>query len=275
MNAPTSPRSTDDAAAILLREDRESVAILTLNRPAARNALSEAMITSLSDAFAAIAADRRIRAVVLAANGPAFCAGHDLKELTARRADADGGRAYFQHIMTICSAMMQAIVKLPQPVIAAVHGPASAAGCQLVATCDLAVASGAARFATPGVDIGLFCSTPMVALSRNVSRKHAMQMLLTGEMVPAEEALRFGLVNRVVAAGEELGAALALAGIIASKSSHTVKIGKEAFYRQAEMPLADAYQYAAQVMAENMMARDAQEGICAFIEKRRPSWEDR
>lgn len=275
MNAPTSPRSTDDAAAILLREDSGSVAILTLNRPAARNALSEAMITSLSDAIAAIGADRRIRAVVLAANGPAFCAGHDLKELTARRADADGGRAYFQHIMTICSAMMQQIVRLPQPVIAAVHGPASAAGCQLVATCDLAVASNAAKFATPGVDIGLFCSTPMVALSRNVSRKHAMQMLLTGEMASADDALRFGLVNRVVAAGEELGAALALANIIASKSSHTVKIGKEAFYRQAEMPLAEAYQYAAQVMTENMMARDAQEGICAFIEKRKPSWEDR
>jgi enoyl-CoA hydratase/carnithine racemase len=275
MNAPTSPRDTGGAEAILLREDRESVAILTLNRPSARNALSEAMITSLSDALAAIGADRRIRAVVLAANGPAFCAGHDLKELTARRADADGGRAYFQHIMTICSAMMQAIVKLPQPVIAAVQGPASAAGCQLVATCDLAVASNAAKFATPGVDIGLFCSTPMVALSRNVSRKHAMQMLLTGEMISAEDALRFGLVNRVAAAGKELGAALALAYIIVSKSSHTVKIGKEAFYRQAEMPLADAYQYAAQVMTENMMARDAQEGICAFIEKRKPSWEDR
>jgi enoyl-CoA hydratase/carnithine racemase len=275
MNAPTSPRSAGEAEAILLRKDRESVAILTLNRPSARNALSEAMITSLSDALAAIAADARIRAVVLAAKGPAFCAGHDLKELTARRADADGGRAYFQQIMTICSAMMQAIVKLPQPVIAAVQGPASAAGCQLVATCDLAVASNAAKFATPGVDIGLFCSTPMVALSRNVSRKHAMQMLLTGEMISAEDALRFGLVNRVVAAGEELNAALALANIIASKSSHTVKIGKEAFYRQAEMPLADAYQYAAQVMTENMMARDAQEGICAFIEKRKPSWEDR
>jgi enoyl-CoA hydratase/carnithine racemase len=272
MNAPT---KTPSAEAILLREDAGKIAILTLNRVAARNSLSEALLTALSESFAAIAKDRNIRAVVLAANGPAFCAGHDLKELTSRRSDADGGRAYFQHIMTTCSAMMQSIVALPQPVIAAVQGVATAAGCQLVATCDLAVASSQAKFATPGVDIGLFCSTPMVALSRNVTRKQAMHMLLTGEPISAEEGQRAGLVNRVTEHGRERAEALALAERIAAKSSHVVKIGKKAFYQQAEMSLAEAYSYAAQVMTENMMARDANEGICAFLEKRAPSWEDK
>lgn len=269
MNAPS--KISD----VLLREDRNHIAILTLNRPASRNSLSEGLIAALTETLADIAPDRSIRAVVIAGNGPAFCAGHDLKELTARRADADGGRAYFQQIMTSCSVMMQAIVTLPQPVIAAVHGAASAAGCQLVATCDLAVASSAARFTTPGVDIGLFCSTPMVALSRNVGRKAAMEMLLTGEPVLADTALQLGLINRVVAPETELEAALALAHKIAAKSSHVVKIGKRAFYKQLELPLAEAYRYAAEVMTENMMARDAEEGICAFIEKRQPKWEDR
>ncbi len=260
---------------ILLRENAGPIALLTLNRPAARNSLSVALIGALSDAFAALAADRTVRAVVLAANGPAFCAGHDLKELAERRSDTDGGRAYFAHVMATCSNMMQQIVRLPQPVIATVHSVATAAGCQLVASCDLAIASSAAKFATPGVDIGLFCSTPMVALSRNVARKPAMEMLLTGEMISAEEAARIGLVNRVVAPGSERGEALKLARKIAEKSSHVLKIGKEAFYRQLELPLADAYRYASQVMTENMMARDAEEGICAFIEKRAPKWEDR
>src|SRR5579885_181654 len=260
---------------VLLRERDGEIAVLVLNRPQPRNSLSEALLKALSAALAEIKADTSVRAVVLAANGPAFCAGHDLKELTSRRGDADGGRAYFRHIMTTCSAMMQQIVKLPQPVIAAVQGPASAAGCQLVASCDLALASPAAKFATPGVDIGLFCSTPMVALSRNVARKHAMEMLLTGEMVAAEDAARIGLINRVVAAGAERVEAIRLAQDIASKSSYVLKIGKEAFYRQAELPLADAYAYASQVMTENMMARDAEEGICAFIEKRDPKWQDR
>jgi enoyl-CoA hydratase/carnithine racemase len=249
--------------------------VLTLNRPHARNSLSEALLLALSAAFNDIAADKSIRAVVLAANGPAFCAGHDLKELTARRTDPDGGRGYFRHIMTTCSAMMQQIVNLPQPVIAAVQGTASAAGCQLVASCDLAIASAAAKFATPGVDIGLFCSTPMVALSRNVARKHAMEMLLTGDMVDAEKAAQIGLINRVVAAGAERNEGLTLARHVADKSSYVLKIGKEAFYRQAEMSLADAYRYASEVMTENMMARDAEEGICAFIEKRDPNWQDR
>src|SRR6476661_8133481 len=262
-------------ARVLLREGAQDIAVLVLNRPAARNSLSEALLAALSQAFSDIAADKNVRAVVLAANGPAFCAGHDLKELTARRADADGGRTYFAYIMKMCSAMMQQIVKLPQPVIAAVQGPASAAGCQLVATCDLAVGSETAKFATPGVDIGLFCSTPMVALSRNVARKAAMEMLLTGEMVAAARAAEIGLVNRVVAAGAERDAAIALATKVALKSAYTIKLGKAAFYRQAEMSLTEAYRYAAEVMTENMMARDAEEGIGAFIEKREPKWQDR
>lgn len=260
---------------VLLRERDGDIAVLVLNRPAARNSLSEALLIALSESFTAIAADTSIRAVVLAANGPAFCAGHDLKELTSRRSDADGGRAYFKQIMTVCSGMMQQIVNLPQPVIACVQGVASAAGCQLVASCDLAVASASAKFATPGVDIGLFCSTPMVALSRNVSRKHAMEMLLTGEMTGADKAVAIGLVNRAVEPGSERSEAIALAKQIASKSSYTLKIGKQAFYRQAEMSLSSAYDYASEVMTENMMARDANEGICAFIEKRDPKWEDR
>jgi enoyl-CoA hydratase/carnithine racemase len=261
-------------APILLRETVGSVAVLTLNRPAARNSLSEALIASLHAALAGIADDATVRALVIAAQGPAFCAGHDLKELTARRSDADGGRAYFAEIMNACSAMMQAIVNLPKPVIASVQGVATAAGCQIVASCDLAIASEAASFATPGVDIGLFCSTPMVALSRNVARKQAMEMLLTGEPVTAARAREIGLVNQVVAPGAERAAALALAEKVALKSAHTVKLGKAAFYRQAEMGLADAYRYAAEVMTENMMARDAEEGICAFIEKREPKWRD-
>ena len=266
-SAPPSP--------ILLRETIGSIALLTLNRPTARNSLSEDLIAELHGALKDIHDDKKVRALVIAANGPAFSAGHDMKELTARRTDADRGRAYFAQIMNACSAMMQAIVHLPKPVVAAVQGIATAAGCQLVASCDLAVASDAASFATPGVDIGLFCSTPMVALSRNVPRKRAMEMLLTGEPVDAATAKDLGLVNRVVAAGQERDAAIALAEKVALKSAYTVKLGKEAFYRQAEMSLADAYRYAAEVMTENMMARDAEEGIGAFIEKREPKWQDK
>jgi enoyl-CoA hydratase/carnithine racemase len=260
---------------ILLREKVGSIAVLTLNRPATRNSLSEAMIAELHAALKDVGGDKSVRGVVIAANGSAFSAGHDMKELTARRGDPDRGRAYFAQIMNACSAMMQAIVHLPKPVVASVQGVATAAGCQLVASCDLAVASDAASFATPGVDIGLFCSTPMVALSRNVPRKQAMEMLLTGEAVPAAEARSIGLINHVVPAGTERDAAIALAQKVALKSAYTVKLGKEAFYRQAEMSLADAYRYAAEVMTENMMARDAEEGIGAFIEKREPKWQDK
>ncbi len=260
---------------ILLQENVGGIRVLTLNRPAARNSLSEGLIAELHSALKQIHDDNSVRAVVIAANGAAYSAGHDMKELTARRSDADRGRAYFAQIMNACSAMMQAVVHLPKPVIAAVQGIATAAGCQLVASCDLAVASEAAGFATPGVDIGLFCSTPMVALSRNVPRKQAMEMLLTGEPVSASRALDIGLVNRVVAAGTERDAAIELARKVALKSDHTVKLGKTAFYRQAEMSLADAYRYAAEIMTENMMARDAEEGIGAFIEKREPKWQDK
>jgi enoyl-CoA hydratase/carnithine racemase len=274
------PSRTQVAAAVtneptVLRQDAGGVSILTLNRPEARNALSEAMLKALSDTFAAIAADASVRAVVLAANGPAFSSGHDLKELTARRADADGGRGFFEHIWESCGGVMRAIVGLPQPVIAAVQGPASAAGCELVANCDLAVASRQATFATPGVDIGLFCSTPMVPISRKIARKHVMEMLLMGEMVSAEDAYRFGLVNRVVEPTTERAHALQLAQQIASKSALTVRIGKKAFYQQIDLDLADAYRLGARVMVENMLTRDADEGITAFIEKRRPTWEDR
>jgi len=260
---------------VLLREDVGSIAILTLNRPEARNSLSEALLVALGNAFTEIAHEPKVRAVVLAAIGPAFSAGHDLKEFKSHRSDSDRGRAYFKYIIELCSTVMQQIVNLPQPVVAAVQGVATAAGCQLVASCDLAVASAAAKFATPGVNIGLFCSTPMVALSRNVARKHAMEMLVTGDMISAQEALRIGLVNRVVAPGTEREEALALGRKIAAKSTHVVKIGKEAFYRQVELGLKDAYRYTAEVMVENMLARDAEEGIDAFIEKREPKWEDR
>jgi enoyl-CoA hydratase/carnithine racemase len=260
---------------ILQRENVGSIAVLTLNRPAARNSLSEAMIAELHAALRDIHDDAKVRAVVIAANGSAYCAGHDMKELTARRADADRGRAYFAQMMNACGAMMQAIVQLPKPVIAAVQGVATAAGCQLVASCDLAVASDTATFATPGVDIGLFCSTPMVALSRNIPRKQAMEMLLTGEPISAADARDIGLINRVVTAGAERDAAIALAQKVALKSAYTVRIGKAAFYRQVEMSLADAYRYASEVMTENMMARDAEEGIGAFIEKRAPKWQDK
>jgi enoyl-CoA hydratase/carnithine racemase len=257
---------------LVSREDRGPVRILTLNRPEARNSLSMALMTALHAALSEAGGDEAVRAVVLTGAGPAFSAGHDLKELTARRNDGDGGRAFFAETMTTCSDMMLAIVRSPKPVIAAVNGIATAAGCQLVASCDLAVAAVDARFATPGVNIGLFCSTPMVALSRNVSRKGAMEMLLLGEMVGAEEAQRLGLVNRVVEADRVVNEAVELGRKIAAKPARTLKIGKEAFYKQLDMPLEDAYRYAAQVMVENMLDAEAEEGIGAFLDKREPNW---
>lgn len=267
--------ATTAAPSILLREDRNGIALLILNRPEARNALSVALIAALREALAKIRTDRAVRAVVLTGNGPAFCAGHDLKELTSHRADPDRGRGFFVETFNACAAMMQSIVRLPQPVIAAVNGMATAAGCQLVASCDLVVASDRASFATPGVNIGLFCSAPMVALSRKVASNHAMEMLLTGEPVSAQRAQEIGLVNRVAPAGREADEAFTFAEKVAAKSSHVQKIGKEAFYKQLEMNLADAYAYTSHVMVENMMARDSEEGISAFVEKRTPKWEDR
>lgn len=247
---------------------------IALSNPPA-NALSIAVMEALLAALRDAGADPDCRVVVLAAHGKTFSAGHDLKELTAHRADADGGRAFFEKTMRLCAELMQAIVRLPQPVIAEVNGIATAAGCQLVASCDLAIASEEAQFQTPGVHIGLFCSTPMVALSRNLSPKHAMEMLLTGERIDARSAREFGLVNRVVPP-EYLGTVVGrYATTIASKSKTTVRIGKKAFYEQAEMGLSDAYDYAARVMVENMMETDAKEGIGAFLEKRKPKWSGR
>ncbi len=274
--AAASPRGSDPSQElVLIARPEPDVALVTLNAPRTRNCLSRAMMAALESAIAGLSAEPDVAAIVLAAEGPAFSSGHDLKELTAHRSDDDGGRAFFAETMNACSALMQAIVRSPKPVIAAVEGVATAAGCQLVASCDLAVASASATFATPGVNIGLFCSTPMVALSRNISRKRAMEMLLLGEMLSADDAAAYGLINRAVPPERVREEALAMARTIASKSKVTVAIGKEAFYRQIEQPLADAYAYAASVMVENMMARDAAEGIGAFVEKRQPVWKDR
>jgi enoyl-CoA hydratase/carnithine racemase len=260
----------DDSQAVLLRRDEDGIAFLTLNRPQARNALSVALMARLQDALDAIAVDRAVRVVVIAGAGPAFCAGHDLREI---RANPD--RARYEALFAQCSRLMLTITRLPKPVIARVHGVATAAGCQLVATCDLAVAAADARFATPGVNIGLFCSTPMVALSRAVGRKPAMEMLLTGDLVGAARARELGLINRVVPLAALDDEVARLARQIAGKSAHVLAIGKEAFYRQAELGIAAAYDYASEVMTRNMLARDAEEGIDAFIAKRPPAWQDR
>lgn len=260
---------------ILLRDlDAQGVLRLTLNDVARRNALSEAMLATLSEAFESAGSDRSVRVIVLAANGPAFCAGHDLKELTAGRAGEDGGKAYFAHVMSLCAGVMQGIVNCPKPAIAEVSGVATAAGCQLVASCDLAIAADTASFSTPGVHIGLFCSTPMVALSRNVADKHAMEMLLTGDMTSAARAAEIGLVNRAVAPAALQDATMEMARKIASKSSMTLATGKRAYYAQRDMALANAYDFASGVMVDNMLAQDAAEGIGAFIEKRAPQWQD-
>jgi enoyl-CoA hydratase/carnithine racemase len=263
------PRMTTDAPVLLEEYDRGGLR-LTLNRPDARNALSAALMSALLEALSRAATDPLARVVVIAGAGPAFCAGHDLREMRA-----DQRRETYERLFAQCSELMLAIVRLPKPVIAEVHGVATAAGCQLVATCDLAVAAEDARFATPGVNIGLFCSTPMVALTRAIGRKAAMEMLLTGKLIDAETARAIGLVNRVVPREGLRDAVDGLARDIAGKSALTVKIGKEAFYRQAELDLAAAYRYAAEVMTTNMLARDAGEGIDAFLAKRVPIWHDR
>ena len=252
---------------ILVRDDSAGVATLTLNRPEARNALSTDLMAALQAELDAIAADGAVHVVVIAASGSAFCAGHDLREIRGL-----SGRQSYESLFAQCSKLMLSIMNLPQPVIARVHGTATAAGCQLVATCDLAIAGRSARFATPGVNIGLFCSTPMVAASRNLPRKKMMEMLLLGEMIDADDAAAAGLLNRVVA-DEDLDRELAAwCEAIVSKSPLTLRIGKTAFYRQLELPVEDAYRYAGEVMVENMLARDAEEGIDAFLEKRAPRW---
>lgn len=261
----------NEAPGLVLKEQTGGVLRLTLANPPA-NALSVRMMTALQEALDEARDDASVRVVVLGSAGKVFSAGHDLKELTAHRADPDGGRAFYEQTMKICAALMQSIVRLPKPVIAEVKGVATAAGCQLVASCDLAIATDKATFATPGVNIGLFCSTPMVALSRNVSNKHAMEMLLTGEQIDAGTAREFGLINRIVPEEYLQQVVNKYAETIASKSPLTLKIGKEAFYRQAETSLSEAYDYTARVMVENMLTQDACEGISAFIEKRAPEW---
>ena len=268
--------TSDQISASLLQSSQAAGGILrlTLNDPDRRNALSEEMLAALADAFYQAGDNPHVRVIILGAAGPVFCAGHDLKQMTAARQNVDRGRAYFTKILNQCSRVMQTIVTCPKPVIAEVGGVATAAGCQLVASCDLAVASETAQFCTPGVHIGLFCSTPMVALSRNLANKHTMEMLLTGDMVPASRAAEMGLVNQVVSSSELHAASIALAKKIAAKSSLTVAMGKRVFYQQKEMDLAAAYNYASEIMVENMLARDAEEGIAAFIEKRTPNWRD-
>ncbi len=262
-------------AAPVLVEQQGFVRRITLARPQGRNSLSEAMMVALEEALAEAAKDEETRVLVLAAEGHVFSAGHDLKELTAHRGDPDRGRSYFAAIMSRCSHLMLSIVKHPKPVIAEVGGVATAAGCQLVASCDLAVASTEARFQTPGVHIGLFCSTPMVALSRTVGRKHALEMLLTGDMIPAARAAEMGLVNTVVAPEDLTAETMTLARRIASKSPLTLRIGKEAFQHQLDRPIEEAYRFAAEVMVTNMLAHDAEEGIGAFLGKREPKWQGR
>jgi enoyl-CoA hydratase/carnithine racemase len=259
---------------VLRRETEDAVACLILNRPASRNSLSEELLSELIAALDSLGRDTSVRAVVIAAEGGAFCSGHDLRELTARRTDPDSGRSFFARIWGLCGTMMTSIVELPQPVIACVQGAAWAAGCQLVASCDLAVAAADATFATPGVNIGLFCSTPAVALSRNVAPKHAMEMLLTGDAISAADACRIGLVNRVVTAGQARAEAMRLAQRIASKSARAIRVGKQAFHKQRAMSLADAYEHASRVMVENLFDADAKEGIGAFLAKRPPQWDD-
>ena len=258
-----------DEARILLRDDAGGVCTLTLNRPAQFNALSAALVDAIQRELDAIAADERVRVVVIAAAGRAFCAGHDLKELQAERDEAR-----FRALFARCGAMMQSILALPQPVIAQVQGVATAAGCQLVATCDLAISARSARFATSGINLGLFCATPAVAVSRALGRKRAFELLFTGDFVDAETARSIGLVNRVVEDDALADAVSTLARSIATKLPLAVRTGKRMFYEQLALPVADAYRYAGDVMAENLMDADTGEGVQAFIEKRDPAWQD-
>ena len=265
--------NTDDS--ILLEEFiANGVYRLTLNDAKKRNALSEEMMAKVKSSLSDARDNKSIRVIIIAGNGPAFCSGHDLKQMTAGRDNDDQGLTYFKKVFASCSELMQMIVEHPKPIIAEVSGVAAAAGCQLVACCDLAVAGKSARFITPGVNIGLFCSTPMVALSRNVSNKAAMEMLLTGEMVSADKAEHIGLINRVTDDADLKQETTALAELIASKSSLTLKIGKEAFYKQKDMPLSEAYDFASKVMVDNMLEHDAKEGIGSFLEKRKPKWQN-
>ena len=260
----------------ILITDKSSGGILrlVLNDLQHKNALSEIMINSLIDEINLASSDKSVKVIVIAAIGNVFCSGHDLKEITSERVNQDGGEKYFKELFTSCSNLMQLIINTPKPIIAEVNGVATAAGCQLVASCDLAIASDDSKFATPGVNLGLFCSTPMVALSRNVSKKDAMAMLLTGDMINSEKAKEIGLINDIYSTDDVTNQTMKLAQKIATKSSLTLATGKNAFYAQAEMNLSNAYEYTSRVMTENLMRDDAKEGINAFIEKRDPDWQD-
>ena len=257
---------------LLSRDDADHIATLTMDAPERLNALSAGMLAALQENLDAIAQDPTVRAVILRGTGKAFCAGHDLKEMQAGRQSEDAGAAYFADLFDRCARMMQTIQSIPQPVIAQVHGIATAAGCQLVATCDLAIAEENTRFGVNGVNIGLFCSTPMVALTRNIHRKAAFEMLTTGKFLTASEAQAAGLINRAVPADQLEAETRALAQTIAAKLPAAVKIGKSAFYEQAAMTTADAYAYAGEVMVQNMLRDDTNEGISAFLDKRKPDW---
>lgn len=258
---------------ILLRTDANAVASLTLNLPQKLNALSEEMLEALKSELDALALDRSVRAVIIKGAGKAFCAGHDLKQMTAARQASDGGQAYFNDLFAKCGGVMTSITKLPQPVIAQVHGIATAAGCQLVASCDMAVAATGTRFGVNGINIGLFCSTPMVALSRNIPRKQAFEMLTTGEFIEADRAVTLGLINRVVPLDELETTTLALAEKVAAQLGVAVEVGKEAFYNQLDMGLTDAYAYTGEVMAKNMLFRETEKGVAAFLDKRKLEWD--
>lgn len=257
---------------ILLRERRDDVYILTLNSPENRNALSEQMIAAIERALVVIKVWLEVKAVVITGAGPVFCSGHDLRQITEHREDGDGGKGYYKRLLAQCTKLMTTLTSYPKPIIAAVDGVATAAGVQLIASCDLAIAGSGSRFCTPGVDIGFFCHTPAVPLARNLSRKHALEMLLTGEFIGAERAAQMGLVNRVVPAGNAVNEAVALGRVIAQKAPLALAMGKESFYAQVDMPLADAYVHAAEAMVDNMLTHDAEEGVGAFLNKRKPEW---
>jgi len=274
MTASSQPRSADINENVLLREDHGPITVLTMNRGDARNALSAELVAALREHLEDLSRSLSIKAIIIAANGPVFCAGHDIRELESHRQDGDGGKCFFARTFSASSALMLEIMACPKPVIAAVTGTATAAGCQLVATCDLAVASEDARFCTPGVNIGLFCSTPMVALTRNVGQKQAMEMLLLGEMISAEQACDYGLVNRVASNAKVIPVAMEMAETIASKSAAVISLGKKTFHAQQGLPAREAYDKAARAMAENMLFADAEEGLAAFLDKRAPKWRD-
>ena len=265
----------DNNSILNIHLNPEGILRIVLNNPKSHNILSEKMISSLQQSLDDAASDEKVRVVIIAAEGSTFSAGHDLKEMRVGRLDPDKGKNYFSKIMLQCSTLMQSIVNNPKPIIAEVYGTATAAGCQLVASCDLAYASVSARFATPGVNIGLFCSTPMVALSRSVANKHSMEMLLTGEFISSNKAAQIGLINEKVKDELLQKYVLEKAIIISKKSKMTLKTGKKAFYKQLELTLSQAYDFASDVMVNNMLKLDAEEGIDAFLEKRKPDWQDR